>query len=344
MNILIDLTHPAHVHFFKYAAMAWMKHGHLVKFVARDKEITFKLMKDYGLEYKKLSSKRKGLFGLAFELVEHQSKLFSVINEFNPDVIMNIGGTFIVHVAKLLRKNTCVFTDTEHAKFSNNITFPFATWICTPNSYLDDLGEKQVRYNGYQELAYLHPNYFKPNKEILEELNLDGNEHFFVLRFISWGASHDVGQTGLSDNEKIALTDRLKEYGRIFITSEGELPDELKPYELTISPTEIHDLLYYTSMYIGEGATMASEAAILGTPSVYINPLTSGNIEEIKHKYHLMYHFPDKLGVIDRIIELAANKDLKKEHQLRRQKMLEDKIDVTAWVVDLVESLEKRAL
>lgn len=340
MNILIDISHPAHVHFFKHAYHIWQEHGHRVMLVARDKDVTLKLLEDYGYPYQTLSKIGRGFIGLSFELLQHASRLAKFANDFEADVILEIGGTFIVHAGKLLGIKTCVFTDTEHAKLSNMITFPFATWICTPSSYRDELGKKHLRYNGYQELAYLHPNYFKPNPGTLSESGLDLNQKFFIVRFVSWGASHDIGQLGLSDEEKISLVKGLIQHGKVLITSEGALPKVLEPYKVHISPIKMHDLLNYASLYVGEGATMASEAAMLGTPSVYINPLGSGNLDEIANKYHLIYHYTEGKPAIERAIKLVEMKDLKSSHLEQRERMLEDKIDVTAWMVDFIESLD----
>ncbi len=342
MKILIDLTHPAHVHFFKHAARAWMAHGHDVKFVARDKEVNLQLMDAYGFRYEKLSTIRKGLLGLSIELLEHQAKLFSVIRNFKPDVILNIGGTFIVHVAKLMGVKTIVFTDTEHAKLSNSITFPFATWICTPDCYLDDLGKKQVRYSGYQELAYCHPNYYKPNPEVLKHVGLEEGERFFILRFVSWGASHDVGHQGLSENYRHVLVNALAKYGQVLTTSEAGLSESLAISQINIPPDYMHDLLYHASLYIGEGATMASEAALLGTPSIYASTIRLGYINELETKYHLVYRIDDNEQAVKKAIEIALGEETKSDYVQNHQKMLDDKIDVTKWMVAFVEEILNR--
>lgn len=338
MKILIDLTHPAHVHFFKNAARIWQSHGHEVKFVARDKEVTLQLLDAYGFSYQKLSSIRKGLVGLFIELVEHQTKLYSVIREFKPDVILNIGGTFIVHVAKLMGVKTIVFTDTEHAKLSNSITFPFATWICTPNCYLDDLGDKQVRYNGYQELAYLHPNYFQPNPEVLKRVGLDEGERFFILRFVSWGASHDVGHKGLSENYRYDLVKKLSKFGKVLTTSEAELPKTSALHKILIPPEFMHDLLFYASLYIGEGATMASEAAILGTPSIYASTIKLGYLNELEQHYHLVHRFEKNEEAVTKAVAIASRNELPPNYLNHHINLLQDKADVTRWMVDFVET------
>ena len=343
MNILIDLAHPAHVHFFKNAYRIWMEHGHNILLVAREKDVTLQLLQDYGYPHSSLSKMGKGIIGLTWELIQHSAKLLKIARDFQADVILEIGGTFIVHIGKLLRINTCVFYDTEHDKYSNAFVYPLASWICTPSSYKDDLGKKHLRYDGYQELAYLHPNHFLPNPDILSLFNLEKDQTFFILRFVSWSAFHDIGYNGLSTNEKISLIEELNQLGRVLISSEGDLPEVLQPFQFQMSPIHMHDLLYYASMYIGEGATMASEAAMLGTPSVYINPLGSGNIDELVHKYHLIYHLQENPENIETIIELARDKNLKELHQIRRLDMLQEKIDVTAWMVEFVESIGKQS-
>ena len=146
MNILIDIGHPAHVHFFKHSVKEWRNLGHQVFIVARKKDVTIELLDEYGFDYKFMSTAKKGLVALAKELLEHDYKLLIFAKEKNIDIMLNIGGTFIVHPGKLLGIPTIVFSDTEHAKISNVITYPFASHICTPDCYFDDLGKKQIKY------------------------------------------------------------------------------------------------------------------------------------------------------------------------------------------------------
>jgi hypothetical protein len=282
------------------------------------------------------------LFGLSFELLQHETKLATIAKKFSADVILEIGGTFIVHAGKLLGIKTVVFTDTEHAKLSNLITFPFASFICTPESYKDDLGEKQVRYKGFQELAYLHPHYFNPSADVLDEFGLAQGEPFFIVRFVSWGASHDVGQKGLTYEEKVQVVKQLSPHGRVIITSEETLPEIFLPYCMQADPTKIHDLLFYASLYMGEGATMASESAILGTPSIYTSTLSLGYLDELSAKYQLVHNYTDGQAALEKALEIVTDPNSQLAYQTRCQQMLKDKVDVTAWIVNFVETIHAR--
>jgi uncharacterized protein len=339
MNILIDISHPAHVHFFRYAILEWQKHGHQIQVVARDKDLTLHLLSEYEFAFICLSKARRGSVGLLLELLEHELHLALVAHDFQPDVMLNIGGTFIVHIGRLLHIPTIVFSDTEMAKVANRITYPFADTICTPECYQDDLGEKQIRYAGYQELAYMHPHYFTPNFKTLDEIDLEPEEKLFVIRLVSWEAAHDIGKSGFSLNGKRELVRHLSGLGRVIITSESPLPPEFEPYRMRVSPTKIHDLLAFSTLYIGESATMASESAILGTPFIFVSPIGRGYVDEQEKKYGLGYTIsPDQeRHAIDLAVELAQRDNLREEWQVKRERMLRDKIDVTAWMVDFVE-------
>ena len=157
MKIMVDLGHPAHVHLFKNFIWEMGKRGHEVLITARDKEILLDLLNAYGFEYIVLSKQGKNLFGLAVELLKRDYKLFNLARSYKPDILIGLS-EIITHVGKILKMPSIVFTDTEHAKLSNAITVPFVYVICTPSCFKKDFGTKQIRYNGYHELAYLHPN------------------------------------------------------------------------------------------------------------------------------------------------------------------------------------------
>ena len=337
MKIIVDLGHPAHIHLFKNAIWELEKRGHKILITARDKENLLDLLNVYDFEYIVISKSGKTLFGLAAELVKRDYKLFSLAKSFEPDILIGISEN-ITHVGTILKVPSIVFTDTEHAKLSNAVTFPFASFICTPSCFKKDLGKKQIRYDGYHELAYLHPNYFIPNPAVLDEIGLTEDDTFIILRFVSWDASHDIGHSGIQN--KAELVHKLEKYGRVLITSEGKLDDGLEKYLIKVSPEKMHDLLYYASLYVGEGATMATESAILGTPAIYVSSLvgTMGNFVEFEEKYGLIFNYSSSDDVLDKAIELIQRKDLKQEWKTKRDVLFGDKIDVTSFMVEFVES------
>jgi predicted glycosyltransferase len=338
MRILIDMGHPGHVHLFKNFIREMERRGHEVKITARDKEITLQLLCKYGFNFVQTGSGKVGNTNLIWEWISRDIEVFKISREFCPDILLGVGNPSVAHTSTMLRKPSVIFTDTEHAKFGNKVTFPFASAICTPSCYRDDIGPKQVRYNGYHELAYLHPKYFTPNPAVLTELGLAEGDPFIIVRFVSWRASHDVGQHGICD--KIGLVKALEQYGRVLITSEGALPEELRSYQIRVSPEKLHDLLYYATLYVGEGGTTASEAAVLGAPSIYVSSLvgTMGNFIELEESYGLLYSFTDGNAALGRAIEILQDPESKEKWKTKRELLLADKINVTAFMIWFVEN------
>jgi hypothetical protein len=339
MKLIIDISHPAHYHFFKNAISGFKKAGHSVMIVSRDKDFTLELLDSAGLEHVCLSKHTPGILGLAAEMWIHEKGLFREIKKFHPDALLQIGGTFIVHVGKLTGTPSIVFYDTENATLSNAITYPFADVICTPAAYKGDLGPKQVRYKGYQELAYLHPNRFTPDAHILGEAGLEKDEPFSLIRFVGWSSSHDISASGFSAKGKLRLVEELLRFGKVFISSEAPLPVELEKYSVTIRKSKIHHLMAFASLYIGESATMASESAMLGTPAIFVSPVGRGYTDEEQKKYGLVIHYADidENQAIDKAKQLLSTEGSRKEWQTKRQKMLSEKIDVLPWIIEFVE-------
>jgi predicted glycosyltransferase len=335
LRIIIDILHPAHVHFFRNFIKKMEKEGHKILVTVRSKEIAVDLLKQYKIPYIMLSKQKKGI-GLLKEFISRTYKLYRISKKFKPDCYMGIMGPSISVVGKLLRKPCYVFYDTEHAKITNIFAFRLATKVITPDCYMDNIGKKHVKYSGYHELAYLHPDLFKP-----KAIKGIKKGKTYVLRFVSWAASHDIGHKGLSLALKRYIVKLLSEKGNLIITSESKLPKEFEKYRLSLPPNKIHDLLYYSDLYIGEGATMASEAAVLGTSAIYINTLPLGYINDQQRNGLVKYFDPRKENVDRKIIDylhfLLSQKDLKKHSQKLRNKLLKNKVNVTDWMLRFIK-------
>lgn len=333
-NILFLIGHPAHVHLFRNTIRRLNESGFNILVLARDKEITLQLLDNYDISYKRISKKKDNLAGLFLEFIKLQFLLLFYIAKYRIDLCVSSGGAVLALPSKILFRDHFVFTDTEHAKASVSMSRLFATRVFTPDCFFKDLGKKQIRYSGFHELAYLHPEKFTPDPGILEEIGVKQGEEFFILRFVSWKASHDLGQSGFTEEGKRELVNLLKSKGKIIISSESELPTEFEEYRMQLSTDKIHDLLYYSSMYVGEGGTMASEAALLGTPAVFVSTLNMGYIEALDKQYGLLTRITngeDLIGIVKKILNSSQD-----GIESKRQKMLKDKISVSEFLFESI--------
>jgi predicted glycosyltransferase len=341
MKILITTGTPAHVHFFRNAALALERRGHEVVIAAPQKESILKLLKNSGLKYR-LFGERRGptLLGTVYSQLRYEFKVLLFARRFKPDILVGFGGIAVSHIGKLIRKPSIVITDMEHSVFTNMITMPFATVVLTPSSFQQDFGKKHLRFSGYKELAYLHPDYFKPDPSVLSDLGLAADEKYVILRFNILDAVHDIGRHGFAVSDQYKLVEELSKYARVFISPEGNLPQDLEKYRLPIAYNRIHHALYYAQMIVADTGTMVTEAALLGTPAIrcYSNVAKYGNYIEIERDYDLMYVFRDAAKAISKAVDLIEQPDLKEQWAKKRQILLSQKINVTEFIIDFIEN------
>ena len=344
MRILIDLGHPAHFHLFKNVALELEKRGHQIFWATRNKDVVVRLLELHRSRYTILTTPRTGLLGFMGELAKHDYELYKMSKELDLDLMIGTS-IFAAQVSKVTRAKSIILNEDDVAvgKVFAWLTYPFADTIVTPDVLRkNNLGKKHVKYSSYHELAYLHPNYFTPNPEVLRELGVEEGERYFVLRFVSLKASHDVGEAGLSLLMRRRLVNKLSEFGKVFVSTEGVLPPELREFKIAASPDRIHHLLYYATMFIGDSQTMTAEAAVLGTPAVRCNTFVGriSYLEELEHKYGLSYGFlpGEEERMFEKIEELLSTEGLETIWQERRRRMLKDKIDLTGWMVDFIEN------
>ena len=336
MRILVDIIHPAHVHFFRNAINIWRQNGHEVAVTARQKDVTIALLENYKLEHMTLSKVGSGLSGLLCELIYRDIKLWKFCRKFKPDVLTGISGVFISHVGKLIGKPSVVWDDTEHQSKAHRITWPVATQIQSPDCYLKEPIAKQHLYKGFHELAYLRPEYFTPDKEIVSAVGINVDRPYCLVRLVSWGAHHDVGQSGFDAAKMIDFLEQLAKYAKPYLSVEGQCPPELEKYQLSVPVHQIHHVMAFARLVVGEGATMISEAAVLGTPAVYINTLGLGYINMLE-EYGILKQTIKTDEALEYCLDFLRDENTQAKCERIRQKILNDKIDVTKYIVEIVE-------
>jgi len=341
MKILVGISHPKHVYMFKNLIKIMEAKGHEFKVIMVEKEITGYLLEKFDIQYKLIGKNQPTILKKLMSLPIWEYRTLKIANKFKPDIFIGQALPHFAHISALLNKPFIVCEDTEIAKKLHRFVLPFADAIVTPNCYKDDLGEKHVRFKGFFELAYLHPNNFEPDISVLDDLGININDKYVVVRLVSWHAHHDIGYKGMSLEIKKKVIEELEKYAKIYISSESALPSEFKKYELKCSPVKMHNLLYYAALYIGDSGTMATEAGILGTPSIYISSLASamGNFEEMEIKYGLMQSYSDPLMALNKAVELIKNNNSKEDYKLKRLRMLEDSVDVNELLIDIIENI-----
>jgi predicted glycosyltransferase len=220
------------------------------------------------------------------------------------------------------------------------VIHPFAKHLLAPDVCNTGAPSKTITYNGYHELAYLHPDLFEPNRNIASRYTADSNP-YFLLRFAKLTAHHDTGIRGIDSRIASRLISMLEPHGKIYITSERELETEFERYRLPIRSADMHHVLAFSDLYIGDSQTMAAEAGCLGVPFIRCNDFVGriGYLRDLEDHYQLGFGIrpSEEERLYDTLDSLLKNKERKAAWQTRKSRMLHDKIEVASFIVNLIE-------
>lgn len=343
MRVLIDISHPAHVHFFRHPLGLLRERGAEVLVTSRMKDVARDLLDDLGIAHEILSTEPSSVVGLLRELAVRDFRLWRVVRRFRPDVMAAIGGTFVAHVGAVTGVPALVFYDTENARLQNAITYPLAHHVFVPRCYQGWVpAGRSTRYAGYHELAYLRPEYFHADREVALAQGLAPEAPTFLVRLVAWQASHDVGESGWPRELVRGVVARLARAGTVLMSSEATLPADLRPYAYAGQPALLHHVMAFCRGFVGESATMASECAVLGVPAVYAARTGRGYTDEQERRYGLVRHISTLTAeALEAAIDWLLARDPRENDHARAQ-LLAETIDVSRYVVDCIESAVAR--
>lgn len=337
MNILIEVRHPHHVHVFRHTYFELINRGHKVKVIAVDKEMSYSLLEKFNIPYEKVGRNKKRLFNKLVTIFNSTYKVNRIAKHFKADILVAKASPSMAFTSFLRRRPYILFTDTENARLLWFIIKPFVHTFVSPDCFEKKMGNNHVMFHGYLESAYLHNSVYNPDISVLADLGVDIGEKYVLMRFVSWNASHDIGQGGFDDASKIRIVKSLAEKARVFISSENELPAELKAFKLQTDPDKIFDVMKYASLYIGEGATMASESVMLGTPTIFVNSLETGYTNK-QRKEGLLFQYNSSEGVLEKSLDLIHDKSTKEEYIEKSKNAFKNYINVPDFIVWFIEN------
>jgi len=314
--------------------------GDEVKVLLIEHDGSKELLEKYGIEYKLIyGNTGKNYFDKALIFVYTTIRYYIEALKFKPDIIIGRGTPMLAICSKLLKIPHIIFEDTEISKISLYFCKKYTSLIITPRMFKTDLGTNHIRVDAYKESFYLNSKNFKPDPNIKFLLGVGEKEEYFLLRLIRWNASHDFGQHGLSKIGIAKIISTLEQYGKVFISYEGEIPEEYKKYKLNIDITEIHSVLNYSKLFISESGTMTTEAALLGVPTIMISTLANklGNFIELRDKYKVIDTYEDEDNAIQRLEEVVCDdnyyKIIKNNHKLMMGKL----IDISSFYLSKIK-------
>jgi hypothetical protein len=346
VHYLFHLGHPAHFHLFKNTIALLQEKNNRITIVIKKKDILEDLLKESGFPYLNIlpQGRKDTKLGIALGVLEKDIKLFSFCRKNRPGLLIGTSAE-ISHIGKLLNIPSIVLSEDDYHVIRTFalMTYPFAKCVLSPVTC--DNGKwnnKTIAYKGYHKLAYLHPKRFSKDSDILKKYP-EIRKPYAIIRFAKLTAHHDEGIKGINDELARQIIATVVKHGvKPYITSERPLPEEFEEYKLKIELNDIHQILSQAKLFIGDSQSMSVESAMLGVPSIRYSDFAGeiGVLEELEHKYRLTkgIRTEEPQQLLQTIEDFLSNEKLQKMMTKGREKMLQDKIDVTAFFVWFFEN------
>ena len=366
MKILVYMGHPAHFYLYKNTIKQLREDGHQVEILIKKKDILQTLLDNQGWEYHNIlqEGRKNSKLGMLIGMLKRAWRQNKFCAQYKPDILTgtSVENSYIGKLRHIPVIN-CNEDDAAVVPLYAKLSYPWANAILNPivcNSGKWD--SKATKYPSYQELAYLHPNHFTADAKVVTGYGIDVTKPYFVMRFASLHAHHDNGIKGINTEIAERLVKILEPHGTIYITSERPLEPQFEQYRIHINPLDMHHVMAFASLYIGDSQTMAAEAGVLGVPFVRFNDFVGrkGYLRELEDKYELGYGihasvlpadspirrndgslqpsgFEELYKRVEQLVAMPSD-ERRAAFQSRRQKMLSEKIDCAKFLTYFIEN------
>ena len=339
MKVIFLVYHPVDPYIVFETAKNIEKEGGKSFFIIVEKEgIIKKIVNSYGFKNKVIGTSKDSFTGKILNILTLVYNINKIVKDFRPDLIFSPATPYSSLACRLNNLPLICWEDTETATFNFKYSHKRIDSLLLIDSFYKELpSDNIIRFNGYKELAYLHPNVFNADDGILDELGLKKSDRIILMRFSALNAMHDIGLKSEADTNDDKILDFIhkveNEYkAKVFISvTERDLDDRFNKYKLEINPSKYIHLLSFCSLYIGEGTTTASEAGVLGVPWIVLRDKPLGYLIDQEEKYGLGFRTENIDIALQRSEEFLQD-DIKLKWAKKKNRLLADKIDVSAFI------------
>ncbi len=208
-----------------------------------------------------------------------------------------------------------------------------STYVFTPSTYPYTFHRNHFHLQAFKELAYLHPSYF------LKKQN--GKGVFF--RLTRTDSIHLSAESKIDFERIIERVNKVSEYNPTYLSSEVDIKWNIHMEVRLASTIGIHEELNECRVFWGNSATMAAEAALFVSPSVFIGGENFAYISRLESYGLLYYYTPDQIDDSFHKLEELMAENSESNYESIRLKLLGEKIDVTGFLFWFIENLPQSA-
>ena len=333
-KVIVGINHYPHVNIFKNLINRLISSGHEVQIVAINRVGLIDLISDEIFEPHFIyGSHKKSFISKVIEILKRNLRLLFYLRKSKYDVLISMGGISFAQVSKLLSLESVIISDDEEYGPSFYNYKYLATTLLLPES-LSSKGSNIRKFAGFKELAYLHPNYLKLNKDVLRNYGLFENKYVFMR--LTDNCSLNYKENDLINFIKYSNFLIKKGY-KVLISIENPLHKKYFANCIILGKPDkdYHSLIYFSLMSLSSGDSVARESALLGVPAIY----TGGRkmaINKILEENGFIINQTDFNKVL-KVIRQNANPTFKIESRANMNNLIKSLDDTTNILYNSVE-------
>ncbi|RLI03519.1 lipid-A-disaccharide synthase [Candidatus Bathyarchaeota archaeon] len=338
MRIIIDILTPKQCMLFLKLSEKLRRNGHTVFNVSREYRDVVNLLKLKGLKAKIIG--KHGGKELASKLKASAHRIIDLatyFEEVDPDIAVSFSSPEMARVSFGLGVPHICINDSPHAEAVARLTIPLSAKLLTPKMIPRQawtrygISQERIKqYNALDPWAWLKD--FTPDENVLSELGLSRSKPILTFRpeeeFAAYLAGKTQGKTGVIPviEQVLAERDDVQIVAIPRYTEQLEVLRESFQDRIIVSHSSIDgpSLLYYTTIFIGGGGTMTTEAALLGVPTFSFYPSEPFIVLKylIRKGFVKLVRDPNELAM--KILETLDNiKDEKRKQRERAERLVE---------------------
>jgi len=335
MRIIIDISHPAHVNFFKPITKHLQVQGHeiIISVLRRGKlpAIAQKEFNEFPLYF--IGNHRGTMWSVFFEAnIIKFFKLLFLCNKIRPNIGVSAGSFVLGAVLKIIRVPNIQFDDDPERKVNVMLEKLTSSKLFFP-VFFANTKRKVQNYNALKEWSYLSPKYFISNIKVLNDYRLISKNYIFI-REISTGSLNYINQ---NKNIIASICHLFSNKIQFVLSLEDKSTINQYPSDWIIlkEPLEdIHSLIYYSKCLVSSGDSMAREGAMLGVPSIFCGFRNMKANEVMIDKGMMLKENPENVAVL--LNNIIDNSLVFEDQNIFRDKLEKEWIDVGTFVTELI--------
>lgn len=334
MNIVVFIDHYPHVNFFKNAIKMIAAKGIGVKLIVQPRgNLTNLVEYELGLSYTSLGHYQPTLIKKALNLLGNEINIFKYLLKNSCDAVTGVTSIELTHSSFILRKPSVIFVDDIEYRLAYYPIKYLASNIVLPNC-IPTKGRNVLKYKGFKELAYLHPNYFTPKKDVLKEYGLTRGNYVFIREVSNTTTNYNR----LKEGSLAKLCPYLRNMGfNIILSLENKTLKNLYNDYCTILQepvSDIHSLMHYAAFTIASGDSMSRESCLLGTPAIYTGGRDMSINSELEKRGCFLRCEPNMQQISNLISKILKNNLKARTEQVIGEAIESEWEDTTEVIID----------